>query len=430
MIEKKRLVEGEFPKISKLDFSKLLEESFDNLLYGTGEGKEMTGWLFWPREYLVSSEYADLKSVAEEIRKNNDAIIVIGIGGSYLTTKMLVYSEYGENYNELLSKKDSPKVYFLGNDLSSDKINHTFELISGLDWSIIYISKSGGTMEPALSFRVCYEKLKEKYGIRAKNRIYSITDPNGGTLRNMSDKNEWKSFIIPPNIGGRYSGLTACGLLPSACLGLDTDKVLNGAIKAMRAEVNSEGFAGNYALWRYANYMLNGRKIEFLASNDPYLMYASEWLKQLFAESEGKSNKGIFPASGIFPTDLHSLGQFLQEGTRGLIFETFVERKFNNSIQIPKSDLSDNLRMREGKSFVQAAKAAMDGAYQAHSSGGNPCGVIRLENGLESMGYFIQSMFIGCAVYCYMLYVNPFNQPGVEKHKNEMKKSSAWDTLK
>lgn len=420
-VERKAKVEGFFPGVGKN--SKYYHErceAYEMLYKGTGKGAEMRDWLTWPEEYKCSNEYSRLKETAKKIRKDNDVVIVVGIGGSYLTPKMVIESEYGSFYNEITRHRIGglPKIYFAGCDFSADRMHMISELCMFKRWSIVYISKSGGTIEPATSFRVLFEKLKRDYGEEAANkRVYAITDAAKGTLKGMADKYGWETFVIPDGIGGRYSGLTACGLLPIAIAGIDTDAILNGAIEAMRdCENNPCSMAGEYAEWRYQNYV-EGRKIEFLAVTDPYLESFGEWWKQLFGESEGKEGKGIFPASGKFPTDLHSMGQFLQEGTRGLIFETILDRTYYAEWEIAESDLSDNLDCYDGLTFGDATIACRDGSYAAHTAGGNPCAKISEERSLYSLGYKMQMLFVACAVYCYMIDVNPFNQPGVEEHK-------------
>ncbi len=400
----------------------------DRLYSKSGEGSEMTDWIDWPLKYQESEEYKRLKETAKRIRNQNDVVIVVGIGGSYLTPKMIIQSEYGEFYNELAEENQNPKIYFVGCDLSPDRINEILELICGCEWSIIYISKSGGTMEPALVFRTFWQKLYELYGAEADSRVYAITDAQKGILRSIANERGWKSFAIPDGIGGRYSAFTACGLLPIAVAGIDTDKLLQGAVDAMKdCSSNPNSFAGIYARWRYFNYF-QGRKVELYAVNAPEISFFSEWLKQLFGESEGKDGKGLFTTSAIFPTDLHSIGQVIQEGTRNVIFETFINREFKTSVKIPKTNLKDNLNEKcQGKEFYQAVAAAMDGAFKAHTKGGNLCCTIKVGNTLEDMGYLMQSMFVSCAVYCYMIGVNPFNQPGVELHKTNMKSSPEWD---
>lgn len=418
---------GDFP-IPNDEFHAKMVKAYNTLYDGTGEGKEMRGWINWPKDYFVSEEYKMLKITAKEIQQKSDIVIVIGIGGSYLTPQMIIHSEYGDAYNELASKNGVPKIYFAGRDLSPDHLNQIIEMVSGVDWSIIYISKSGGTIEPALSFRVLWKYLYQRYGEEANQRVYAVTDSSKGILKGMSNDGDWKSFVIPDNIGGRYSGFTACGLLPIAVAGIDTDMLLKGAIDAVNdCASNPEGFAGTYAEYRYYNYMENMNSVEVYAVNTPFLTYFAEWLKQLFGESEGKEGKGLFPASITIPTDLHSLGQYLQEGLRDLICETFISREFKGNVEIPEVALNDGLKSREGKKFTQAASAAMDGAYNAHSKGGNVCSNILVGNSLEDMGYLMQSMFVACAVSAYMLGVNPFDQPGVEFHKVKMKSSPKWD---
>lgn len=427
MLKNKRShIIGGFP-IPRDEFHEKMVQAYNTLYDGTGEGSEMRGWINWPKEYYVSEEYKTLKSTAKEIQEKSDVVIVIGIGGSYLTPQMIIHSEYGDAYNELASKNGVPKIYFAGRDLSPDHLNQIIEMVSGVNWSIIYISKSGGTIEPALSFRVLWKYLYAQYGEEANERVYAVTDSSKGILKGMANEHCWKSFVIPDDIGGRYSGFTACGLLPIAVAGINTDMLLKGAIDAVDdCDHNPSSFAAKYAEWRFYNYA-EVSFVEVYAVNTPFLVYFAEWLKQLFGESEGKDGKGLFPASITIPTDLHSLGQYLQEGLRDLICETFISREFKGNVEISEIDLNDNLNQFAGKTFKQAAAAAMDGAYKAHSEGGNPCSNIYVGASLEDMGYLMQSMFVACAVYCYMLEVNPFNQPGVEAHKINMKSSPEWD---
>lgn len=428
MIDKNRLVVGDFLTPNN-KYHGMMEAAYEKLYAGTGSGAEMRGWINWPKMYLETVEYQRMKEAAEKIRKTSQVVIVIGIGGSYLTPQMVIHSEYGEFYNEIASEDwGMSRIYFAGCDLSSDRLDQILEMLDGRDWSVIYISKSGGTTEPALAFRVLWDQLYAKYREEANSRVYVVTDAIKGILKNLAVEHGWESFIIPDGIGGRYSGLTACGLLPLAIAGIDTDELLKGAIEAMEdCGNNPANLACKYAQWRYYNYAELGNRVEFYATNTPYLSYVGEWLKQLFAESEGKDGKGVFPTSGVFPTDLHSLGQFLQQGTKNLIFETFIMRDFKYNLTIPDSDLNDHLENRAGKSFIQAAAAAMDGAYKAHTGGGNTCGRIWVKESLEAMGAFMYYMFVACATYCYMLDVNPFNQPGVEDHKANMKVSPEWD---
>ena len=408
-------------------FHKKMLEAYYTLYFGTGEGSKMRGWLEWPAKYVVSDEYKRLKETAKKIRNDSKAVIIIGIGGSYLTPQMIIQSEYGDFYNEIAEKKGLPRIYFAGCDLSPDRLNQIISMVSDVNWSIIYVSKSGGTMEPGLAFHTLWNKLLEKYGQEADRHVYTVTDPSRGILKTMSKEHDWESFIIPDEIGGRYSAFTACGLLPIAVAGINTDELLEGAIDAMKDCENLSSFAGKYAEWRYYNYAVRNNRVEFFATNTPDLSYFAEWLKQLFGESEGKNGRGLFPTSGVFPRDLHSLGQYLQEGVRDLVCETQIITDFKCDIEIPKNTLNDNLNERAGKFFSQAAAAAMDGAYKAHSKGGNPCAKIWVGNELADKGYLMQAMFNACPIGGYMLEVNPFNQPGVESHKVEMKVSPKWD---
>lgn len=421
-----RHVIGEFPVTTKdpAALQEKLEQAYHTLLEGTGAGSEMLGWMTWPEEYLHTEEYARLKETAEKIRETSDTVVVIGIGGSYLTPKAVIDSFYGDFYQDY---NDNPEFFFCGCDLSPDKLIDIINQLALGDWSIIYISKSGGTMEPALAFRTLWAALYSKYGEEANSRVYAVTDKAKGTLKSLADEHGWESFVIPDNIGGRYSGFTACGLLPLAVAGIKTDRLLQGAIKATNDCMKLDSFAAEYAKWRYLQYNEGWYSVEFFATNTPDLAFFAEWLKQLFGESEGKNNDGLFPTSGVFPRDLHSLGQYLQEGKRGLIFETFIEKDFYFDVEIPAVELNDGLDKYVGKTFAQAASAAMDGAFKAHSAGGNPCGKIRFGAELDDLGYLMQSMFFACAFSAYMRGVNPFNQPGVEEHKKNMRSSPLWD---
>lgn len=402
--------------------------SLDTLLARNGAGSEMLGWVDWPAKYFESAEYGRLKATAKHIQNTSDVVVVVGIGGSYLTPKAILEAEYGDEYNYELNERGLPEMLFAGCDLSPVRLKRILNRVAGTDWSIVYISKSGGTAEPALAFRALYSQLVNDYGEdEARTRIFCVTDAEKGVLKGMADQYDWEeTFVIPDDIGGRYSGLTACGLLPLAIAGIDTDALLRGAIEAAKAEIDPNSFAFNYAKWRYEMYSA-GYKVEWWCLNTPDLRFFGEWYKQLFGESEGKDGKGLLPNCGVFPTDLHSLGQFLQEGTRNLEIQTFVERAFSVDLVIPDVPLTDNLESRAGKFFSQAAAAAMDGAYNAHSAGGNPCCKIRFGSSLEDLGYLMQALFVACAISAYALEVNPFDQPGVESHKRNMKISPMWD---
>lgn len=428
MIEKNtRHVVGNFT-IPDNKYHEKLKMAHKSLYEGDCLGAEMLGWLKWPEKYLQDSEYARVKAVGEKIRKDSDAVVVVGIGGSYLTPKMIIESQCGEFYNETANKKGLPRIYYAGCDLSPDRLNRILELISDCNWSIIYISKSGGTMEPALAFRVLWNALFEKYGDEADSRVYTVTDAKKGTLKMLTNEHNWESFVIPDNIGGRYSGLTAVGLLPIAVAGIDTDLLLKGASDAMHdCEENYNSFAAQYAEYVYYNYKEKGIPVELLAMSNPDMRYAAEWEKQLFGESEGKDGKGVFPTSVIYTTDLHSLGQPVQEGKKGVLFETINKSKFKGDFVIPESSLNDNLDKYVGKRFSQANEAAMDGVFIAHSQGGNPCAETESENTLEAMGARMYYDFVKTSLVCIMMGVNAYNQPGVEFYKRETINSSKWD---
>lgn len=413
-------LQTQFPKS---DSSIISDHAKQKLFNRTGVGAEMTDWLDWPSNYIRSEEYANLKKVARRIRGNSTVVIVIGIGGSYLGTRAVIESQYGSYYNEF-NTQNSTKIYFAGNELSPDNLKDIEDLISGENYSIIYISKSGGTIEPAMTFRFFYDRLVEDYNQEdADKRVYAITGKSG-ILRKLAKKHKWQTFDVPEGIGGRYSVLTPVGLLPIAIAGIDTDALLEGAIQAMKPEGIEK--ANEYALYRMKQYY-SGRKVEYLAVNCQRLQYFGEWFKQLFAESEGKDGRGVFPTSGIFPTDLHSVGQYLQSGTKGLIFETQIIRKSENYILIPFGDSEDGLDKYLSKSFEDAQRAAMEGAAIAHTNGGMPVGKIFVGKTIKDFGYLLQFMMIACGISAYMLGVNPFNQPGVEQHKTAMKEILSKD---
>ncbi len=394
-------------------------------------GAEMTDWLHWPEKYLNSAEYNMLKKTIEEIYRKYEAIVFVGIGGSYLTGKMFTDIKGGELYNSLYG---GPKCYFLGYDMDASNLEDVLsELENCKDWAIVYISKSGGTFEPAAAFNILYSNLLKDFSGNkgeANKRVYAITDAEKGILKNMANENGWTSFVIPDGIGGRFSGLTPVGLMPFGLVnGVgEMEELLLGAQEATYdCYSDAKAFAFQYAEWR----LRHNHAVEYLATNSARLTYLVEWMKQLFGETEGKEGKGIFPTSGVFPRDLHSLGQFLQEGLRGLIFETqiispFAETNEGDYVleQIP--GLKDGLDKFYGRTLAEAGEAAMHGAYVAHTKGGNPCGIIRFDaHDSRALGYFMQSMFISAAICAIVLGVNPFDQPGVELHKQVMKETLA-----
>jgi len=414
-----KLLHAQFPKASE-DIMEIAEGAKKTLFERTGAGSKMTEWIDWPQTFIESVEYEYMKKIAGIIRKRDTAVVVIGIGGSYLGTRAVLESEYGQYYNEL-AKGEGPLIYFTGNELSPDGLQAIGELLEYEDFSIVYVSKSGGTIEPALAFRYFYGMLKEKYGSEeyADDRVIAITGKEG-ILHDLAEKHSWRMFSIPEGIGGRYSVLTPVGLFPLAILGIDTDELLKGAIEAMKPEGVQQAEA--YAMYRMSQYWHGMCNVECLAVNSQRLQYFGEWFKQLFAESEGKDESGIYPTSAIFPTDLHSIGQYLQEGTRDLMFETQVIREFNRTISIPEGDSEDGLDKYMSKSFNNAADAAMEGAAAAHEDGGMAIAKIYVGSSIQAFGYLLQFMMTACGISAYMLGVNPFDQPGVEQHKREMKK--------
>ena len=405
--------------------------AWESLKNRTCLGAEMTEWLHWPKNYFDSPEYNELRETASDIITQFNAVVFVGIGGSYLTGKMFTDIVAGELYNPTYG---APNCYFAGYDMDpSNLANVLEELEDSDDWGIIYISKSGGTFEPAASFNILYSKLLEKFDgdkKEANKCVFAITDAKKGTLKSMADENGWKSFVIPDGTGGRFSALTAVGLLPYGIIN-GSDRIKDLLLGAKKAVVdcysNPKAFALQYAEWR----LRHNRPVEFIATNSARLIYLAEWLKQLFGETEGKNGKGIFPTSGVFNRDLHSLGQPLQEGQRGLIFETQIisDVRDISDFEIKKIDgLSDGMDNFYGKMLSEANEAGMHGAYVAHTEGGNPCGIIRFDaRNPHALGYFMQSMFIAAAICAIVFGVNPFDQPGVERHKKVMKETLAND---
>lgn len=412
-------VRGEFDQKMVATSMPAIKEAWTDLLHKTGDPKEMVGWLNYPEEYMFSKEFCDMCDAAYRIREQNNAVVFIGIGGSYLTGKMLLSAFYGEDYNSKLKTE----IYFSGNELSPEPLLDLHGTLAGKEnWSVVYISKSGGTTEPAWSFRTLYSWLVAKYGeAEANKHIYTITDPDSGTLRNMTTQYGWKSFAIPKNIGGRYSGLTPVGLLCAEIAEIGADHLLTGAIHATNdCCENTSAFAFQYAAWRTTLYYML-LDAELLAVNSADMSWLGEWWKQLFGESDGKENGGLFPASIVISRDLHSMGQYAQDGKKDFMFETFLYRTFVADVVLPDIDLNDGLKKYVGKTFTEAANAAMDSAFKAHSEGGNACAKIFMGNTAQDMGAMMQYMFISCALGGLARGINPFDQPGVEQYKKYMK---------
>ena len=387
-----------------------------------GAGNDFLGWVDLPVDY-DKEEFVRIKNAAERIKKSCDVFIAIGIGGSYLGARAAIEFVKSPLYNNL--KKDTPDIYFAGNNISSTALSELLAICEGKDICINVISKSGTTTEPAVAFRVFRELLEKKYGVEgARERIFATTDRAKGTLKNFADKMGYETFVVPDDVGGRYSVLTAVGLLPIAVAGIDIDKMMQGAADA-RALYTSAPYAENdcfkYAALRNLLYR-NGKNVEILVGYEPFQQMLNEWWKQLYGESEGKDNKGIFPASVIFSTDLHSLGQYIQEGER-VLFETVLDFKDSGAaVEIPyDAENVDGLNFLAGKKLNFVNSTAMLGTLFAHNDGGVPNIVLEVSDRTEySFGYMVYFFELACAVSGYMLGVNPFNQPGVEAYKKNM----------
>ncbi len=389
---------------------------------GTGVFADFLGWRDLPVDY-DREEFARIKAAAERIREMCDILVVIGIGGSYLGARAAIEFCTSPLYNSLPGKK--PAIYFTGNTMSASAMADLLAICEGKDLCVNVISKSGTTTEPSIAFRIFREILEKKYGVDgAKSRIFATTDKKKGALKELSDSMGYETFVVPDDVGGRYSVLTAVGLLPIACAGIDIDAMMQGAADA-RARFSTADIASNDCL-RYAavrNILYRkGKAVELLVSYEPSAQMFCEWWKQLFGESEGKDNKGIFPASAIFSTDLHSLGQYIQQGVRNQ-FETVVDIKNSpDAVEIP-TDVTDKdqLNFVAGKNMHDVNRTAMLGTLVAHTDGGVPNCVIELDDrSAYSFGYAVYFFEYACAVSGYMLGVNPFDQPGVEAYKKNM----------
>jgi len=366
-----------------------LERAAGWLQNGGGKGSDFIGWVTLPRDY-DRGEYARILAAAKKIQGDSKALVVIGIGGSYLGARGVIECLCSPNYN--LKKKSTPNIYFIGNGLSSDALREVTELIGDDDFSVNVISKSGTTTEPAVAFRFFREKLEKKYGKEeAAKRIYATTDAHKGALKSLADQEGYEEFVVPDNIGGRYSVLTAVGLLPIAVAGVDLDELMGGAQEMMSlcSKNDYSNPAWQYAAMRHELYR-QGKKVELLACFEPAFRFMAEWWKQLYGESEGKEEKGLFPASVDFTADLHSMGQYIQQGERMLMVD-FINRQ------------------------------AMDGTLLAHVEGGVPNIILNLdENNARTMGQLIYFFEYACGLSGYLLGVNPFDQPGVEAYKKNM----------
>lgn len=422
---KLNLENGKINQADIMNYSQKIIEIHQELHEKSKDESEFLGWLNLPTKY-DKKELEKIKKAAKKIQSDSEVLVVIGIGGSYLGARAVIESLTHTFYN-LLNKEQrkTPQILYVGNNLSPNYINDIIDLIGNRDLSINVISKSGTTTEPAIAFRIFRELLENKYGLKkAKERIYVTTDKKKGALKEIADKEKYTTFVIPDNIGGRYSVLTAVGLLPIATAGIDINKLLEGARFAQEKYLDKNlkyNDCYKYAVARNILYK-EEKNIEILVSYEPKLHYIIEWWKQLFGESEGKENKGIYPTGAEFTTDLHSLGQYIQQGRRNL-FETVINIKESMSdIDINQDeDNLDELNYLVGKGLDYINKKAMEGTISAHVEGNVPNIVIEMDKLNEyTLGHLIYFFELACAVSGKLLGVNPFDQPGVEKYKKNM----------
>ena len=408
-----------------LEYKEQVENIHKDLHRRANDEKDFVGWIELPTNY-DKKEFSRIKKAAKKIKKESDILVVIGIGGSYLGARAVIEALTSSFQNMLTDKQRKyPQILYVGNNLSPNYINELIEYIGDKDFSVNVISKSGTTTEPAIAFRIFREMLENKYGIEeARSRIYVTTDEERGALKTLADNEGYEKFVIPNNVGGRYSVLTPVGLLPIATAGIDIDKLMAGAQTAQE-RYNDSNLKYNecykYAVVRNILYKLY-KNTEILVNYEPKMHYFTEWWKQLYGESEGKEQKGIFPAGVDFTTDLHSMGQYIQEGRRNL-FETVIsiENSATDIIINKDEDNLDGLNYLAGKGLDYVNKKAMEGTIKAHVSGDVPNIVINIEKlDEENMGELIYFFEKSCAMSGMILGVNPFNQPGVEEYKKNM----------
>ena len=408
-----------------MKYAEKVKEIHNKLHLKAEDENEFCGWLNLPTNY-DKFELARIKISAEKIQKDSDVLLVIGIGGSYLGARAVIESLTNTFYNlQNKNTRKTPQILYVGNNLSSNYISDLIDYIADKDVSINVISKSGTTTEPAIAFRIFREILENKYSLKeARKRIYVTTDKEKGALKELADKEKYTTFVIPDNIGGRYSVLTAVGLLPIATAGIDIDELMEGA-RIAQDRYDDENLKYNecykYAVLRNILYEKE-KNIELLVTYEPKMHYFIEWWKQLFGESEGKELKGIYPSGAEFTTDLHSLGQYIQQGRRNL-FETVInieKTERDLELKLEEDDL-DNLNYLAGKNLSYVNKKAMEGTIQAHVDGDVPNILINIEKlDANNMGQLIYFFELACAMSGEILGVNPFNQPGVEKYKTNM----------
>lgn len=411
--------------ISDADYDSIRSEvaaAHRTLLSKNGAGSDFLGWVDLPVNY-DREEFTRIQKAAAKIRKDSEVLVVIGIGGSYLGARAAIEFCTSQNYNLLC--KDTPQIIFSGNSISSAALQDVLALCEGKDFSVNVISKSGTTTEPAVAFRIFRALLEKKYGKEeAAKRIYVTTDRAKGTLKELSDAEGYETFVVPDDVGGRYSVLTAVGLLPIAAAGIDIEKMMQGAAEA-RAAYRADDLDANdcckYAAIRNILYR-KGKTVEMMVSYEPDYTMMNEWFKQLFGESEGKDGKGLFPASAVFSTDLHSMGQFIQEGTRVMFETAVVFDRPKSEIEIEAdAENADGLNFLSGKTMAYVNRKAFEGTVLAHVDGGVPNVVLELpEMDAYHFGWLVYFLETTCAVSGYTLGVNPFDQPGVESYKCNM----------
>ena len=408
--------------VNTAPYAERLAQAHTWLQEATGRGNDFVGWVNLPRDY-DKEEFARIQAAAKKIQSDSRALVVIGIGGSYLGARAAIELLRSNNYN--LLEKDTPNIYFTGNGLSGDSLQEVMDLLGDQDFSVNVISKSGTTTEPAVAFRFFKAMLEKKYGkAEAAKRIYATTDKARGALKSLADAEGYETFVVPDDVGGRYSVLTAVGLLPIAVAGVDLEKLMAGAADMMET-CRKADLASNPA-WQYAaarsDLYAQGKKIEILAGYEPRFRFFAEWWKQLYGESEGKENKGLFPASVEFTADLHSMGQYIQQGERHM-FETVVRFGPSRSkLQVPYDEADgDGLNFLAGKDMDFIATQAMDGTLLAHVEGGVPNLIVRAGSiDAYTCGELIYFFEYACGLSGYLLGVNPFDQPGVEAYKKNM----------
>ena len=403
----------------------MVKTAHEKLHNGTGAGSDFLGWVDLPVNY-DKEEFARIKNSAAKIKSDSDVLIVIGIGGSYLGARAAI-EMLTNNFHNALDKdqRKAPKIFYVGNNISSTYMTELLQAIEGKDVSLNVISKSGTTTEPAIAFRILKSYVEKKYGVEeARKRIYATTDKAKGALKTLADSEGYETFVVPDDVGGRFSVLTAVGLLPIAAAGIDIDAMMQGAADAREKYSNpslEENDAYKYAAVRNALYN-KGKVVEMLVNYEPSLHYFNEWWKQLYGESEGKDNKGLFPAACDFTTDLHSMGQYVQEGRR-VLFETVInveKAKYEIEIEKDEQDL-DGLNFLVGKTMDFVNKQAFQGTLLAHNDGGVPNVVLSVpELTPYYFGYMVYFFEKACGISGYLLGVNPFDQPGVEAYKKNM----------